>query len=194
MSHFDQEHLQRLRLDVTLHAIDKTRASINKGAGDSFSVSLPRPMWDISAVLDAKVPSTIVCRSAGEAEGELLTWLLRIVRAERLACRQGRVVGWTQDQITRRPLSDSEVAEYKAQLKYIAERDRLAEQLAEALQRQKAQLATQAGVDHLSEMYGLASAKTVTPVAMKADPAHEETATVGATRRPSATRKGARHE
>lgn len=193
MSHFDQGHLQRLRLDVKLHAIDTSRAKIDRGVGDSFTVHLPRPMWDIAAVLDMKLPSTIVCRSAGEAEGELLAWLLRIVRAERQVCRTGRVVGWTGDQIARRPLSDAEISEYKEQLKYIAERDRISAQLSEALDAQKRRASVQQGVDHLTEQYGLHH--TSKPVdaganALKAAPAVEST--TGAGRRAPVTRRGAK--
>lgn len=192
MTHSTHEHLQQLRLDVKLHSLDNSRAKIERGTGDVFAVHLPRPVWNISSVTDEKVPPIVECRSAPEAEGTLLSWLLKLTRAERLACRQGRVVGWTMDQIAHRPLSDEEVRVYRAKLQYLKDRDRLAEQLAEALQRQKSQLATQAGVDHLAKQYGLASAKVVTPpVAMKADPAHEETAT-GAVRRATVTRKGAK--
>ncbi|CAM3304657.1 hypothetical protein [Pseudomonas plecoglossicida] len=197
MSHYTFEHLQQLRLDAKLHSLDTSRAKIERGTGDVFAVHLPRPMWSISSVTDEKVPSIVECRSAPEAEGTLLSWLLKLTRAERLACRTGRVIGWSPDQITRRPLTDTEISAYRAELQHLKVRDRLAEQLAEALQRQKAQLATQAGVDHLTEQYGLrhnAKPADAGVNALKADPIHEEPATFGATRRPSAARKGARHE
>lgn len=90
MTHSTHEHLQQLRLDAKLHSLDTRRAKIERGTGDVFAVHLPGPVWNISSVTDEKGPSIVECRSAPEAEGTLLSWLLKLTRAERLACRQGK--------------------------------------------------------------------------------------------------------
>jgi len=187
---YDPEHIQQLRLDAKLNAIDTKRAKITQGAGDSFVVELPRPLWDVTAVLDTEVPSTVQCVSAQQAEGELLTWLLRLTRAERLQCRRGRVYGWSADQLARRPLSDAEVAEYKATIKHRADVQRMQAQLSKALEQQQKRTATEAGIANLTERYGLSEKpKPTVPTAHKADPA---TAPIYAGRQVPSTRKGAK--
>lgn len=187
---YDPEHIQQLRLDAKLNAIDTKRAKITQGTGDSFVVELPRPLWDVTAVLDTKVPSTVQCVSAQQAEGELLTWLLRLTRAERLQCRRGRVYGWSADQLARRPLSDTEVAEYKAMIKHRADVQRMQAQLSEALEQQQQRTATEAGIANLTERYGLEPPKPAAPKStVKGDPS---TAPIYPGRQVPSTRKGAK--
>ena len=186
---YGPEHLQQLRLDAKLNAIDTSRAKIIQGSGDSFIVELPRPLWDITAVLDCKVPPSVECISAHQAEGELLTWLLRLTRAERLQCRRGRVYGWSADQLARRPLSDAEVTEYKAVLKYRDDVASMQAQLSEALVAQQKRTAAEAGIANLTERYGLTEKpKPTVPNAHKTDPA----APIYSGRQVPSTRKGAK--
>lgn len=189
MAFFDSEHLNQLRADAKFNHIDTSRARIERGANDTFMVLLDASQVDITSVLGVSAPRTILCLSAGEAEGELLTQCLRVQRAERLKVRQGRTFGWSTDQIVRRPLTDDELADYKAEVQHQATRARLVEQLNEALAEQRQQAADKAAVDGLVERYGLTDKpKPTVPTAHKADPATEH---LYATRQvPS--RKGAR--
>jgi hypothetical protein len=190
MTHYDQNHLAQLRTDAKISAIDLSRAKIRQSAGGGYSVALPRPLFEVDAVFGDKIPSEVTCTCASEAEGELLTWMLRIERAERKQCRIGRVVGWSPDQINRRPLTAAEVADYKALIKHRADVERLQDQLAEALQSQKQRNATQAGVANLVERYGLEpKAAVATPAVANVEPADVP---LYANRQAPSIRKGAK--
>ncbi|GHS82662.1 hypothetical protein PAGU2196_34960 [Pseudomonas sp. PAGU 2196] len=191
MAFYSREHLEQLRNDATFNQVDTARARIERTANDAFMVILDDPLVDITTVLGIAAPRAILCTSITEAEGELLVQCLRIQRAERQKVRQGRVFGWSPEQVCRRPLTDEELSTYRAEVKHRAETARLIQQLNEALEGQKRDAATQAGIDHLTERYGLVQAKPTVPNAntVKADPS---AAPIYAGRHAPTARKGAR--
>ena len=173
MAFYDHNHLEQLRNDAQFNMIDLTRAKLERSADDAFLVCLGEPLVDITSVLGSTAPRAILCTYAAQAEGELLTQCLKVQRAERQKVRQGRTFGWSAEQICRRPLTDEELSTYRAEVKHRAETARLIQQLNEALEDQKRDAATQAGIDHLTERYGLVQqAKPTVPNAntIKADP------------------------
>lgn len=190
MAFYDQNHLEQLHADAKLNSIDLSRAKIERSANDAFLVLLDAPKVDVVTVLGHAAPRSILCSYAAQAEGELLTQCLRIQRAERLKVRQGRVYGWTTEQICRRPLTDEELTAYRAEVKHRVETAKLVEQLNEALEQQKRDAAKQAGIDRLAEHYGLQPVVATVPndSIVKADPAAEPMYA----RRQTRARKGAK--
>ncbi|MEJ5903936.1 hypothetical protein V7V80_04495 [Pseudomonas kermanshahensis] len=191
MAFYSREHLVQLENDARLNQIDLTRAKVERTANDAFMVMLDDPKVDVTTVLGCAAPRSILCLSAAEAQGELLVQCLRVQRAERQKVRQGRVYGWSAEQVCRRPLTDEELSAYRADAEHRATTAKLVEQLNEALAAQKAQAATQADIDHLTERYGLVQAKPTVPNAntVKADPS---AAPIYAGRHAPTARKGAR--
>jgi hypothetical protein len=170
--YYDPEHLRQLRQDAVLSNIDLTRARIEQGANDTFLVLLAAPLVDITSVLGCTAPRTTLCLSAAEAEGTLLVQSLKVQRAERQRVRLGRTHGMSTEQINRRPLTDDELARFRADAKHASDRARLVEALDQAVAEQKRQTVIQAEIDGLAERYGLEPAKATVPNAstVKADP------------------------
>ncbi|MNF75127.1 hypothetical protein D3C84_571830 [compost metagenome] len=84
----------------------------------------------------------------------MLTWLKRIQVAERRRLRAG-ICGWSSVQINRTPLTDAELAEYKARLKHNADVARLQAQLTEVLETTAKDARVKAAHDDLQSRYGL---------------------------------------
>lgn len=187
---FDHERLNQLRGDASHNQIDLTRGRIEQGANGTFLVLLDPPKVDVTTVLGTKAALTFVCTCASQAEGTLLLESLRLQRAERLRIRQGRKFGWSSDQIARRPIEPGEVEAFLEEQRYRVERAKLVEQLNEALEEQRRQAVAQAGIDRLSERYGLQPVMTTVPndSIVKADPAAEPMYA----RRQTRARKGAK--
>ncbi|MCY1554378.1 hypothetical protein D9M68_909470 [compost metagenome] len=95
-----------------------------------------------------------------EAEGELITGLLKRQRAERQKVRLGRVAGWDSCAICRTPLGAQELAEYRAELAHKEEMVRLQKELSDALQAKAARAKTEGAVSDLAARYGLTTTKT----------------------------------
>ncbi|MNF53911.1 hypothetical protein D3C84_353180 [compost metagenome] len=89
----------------------------------------------------------------------MLTWMLAITRAERQGVRTGRVYGLDPQQINHMPLTDAELAEYKAEISHAARVKKLVADLAAATQAATAKAAAAKGAAHLTSLYGLATAK-----------------------------------
>lgn len=157
--HIDQERLRQLRIECELHGVDYSRAKIEATATGGYVVRLPKPLVDLGETLT--VPSSVEARNATYAEGELLDWMLRITRAERQRVRTGRVYGLDSQQIARTPLSDTELAEYRAEISHAARVKKLVADLAAATQAATAKAAAVKGAADLVERYGLATTKPV---------------------------------
>ncbi|MNQ94238.1 hypothetical protein D3C85_1097460 [compost metagenome] len=100
----------------------------------------------------------------------MLGWMLKITRAERQRVRTGRVYGLDSMQISRVPLSDLELSEYKAEIAHAARIKKLVADLAAATQAATAKADAAKGAANLTERYGLAVAKPA-QVDTKADAA-----------------------
>ncbi|MCE7761074.1 hypothetical protein GQL56_00340 [Pseudomonas putida] len=159
---FDRNHILQLRNDATLAAIDFGRARIEAGHDGGFVVQLDRPKVDITRLLDGEVPSRIEARSASEAEGKMLQALIAVQRAERRMVRCG-IIGWTPEQICRRPLEAAELADYIAKIEHRTKVERLQRELAQAIARRARAEEEQNAADELAEKYGLSAAKQSVP-------------------------------
>lgn len=155
---FNEAERENLRQEARINSIDFSRARICAAKDGGYVVKFDAPLFDLGTVL-TDVPSEIDARTGAIAEGEMLTGLLRIQRAERLKVRTGRVFGWSQDQLNRRPLSADEIAEYKASVAHAAEVKRLTRELAQVVESNAATAKANAGADELKELYGLAPSK-----------------------------------
>jgi hypothetical protein len=130
---FDSERIQYLRNEAAIYRLDLERAQMQPAGDGSYTVHLNAPLFDLAPLLE-NVPRTVHARSAAAAEGEMLTWLMNIQRAERQKVRFGTRCGWSSDQINRRPLSDEEIAVHKDRIKRAAEMAKLQQELIELLE------------------------------------------------------------
>ncbi|CAH0646791.1 MULTISPECIES: hypothetical protein [Pseudomonas] len=151
---FDRAQLLQLRNDATLAAVDFKRARI-EAAADGFVVHIDAPKVDISRLVPTPPPTRIETRSAVQAEGEMLRALLIIQRAERQTVRGG-IVGWSAEQIARRPLEPNELADYLARISHAKKVQELQGQLAEAISRRARAEQEDAAAAELNARYGLA--------------------------------------
>ncbi|WP_458736937.1 hypothetical protein [Pseudomonas chlororaphis] len=156
---FDAQELRNLRQEAEINHIDFSRAKIRAAKDGGYVVVFDNPLFDLGAVL-ADPPSEVDARTAAIAEGELLAGLMKIQRAERYRLRTGRTFGWSQDQISRRPLSADEVAEYKAAIAHAADVKRLQRELTAVLEANAKDASANAGADELKARYGLAPSKS----------------------------------
>lgn len=149
----DQERLHQLRNECELHGVDYSRASIAPTKNGGYTVRLPVPLINLGEILT--VPSSVEAPNATYAEGEMLSWMLKITRAERQRVRTGRVYGLDPQQFNHMPLTDAELAEYKAQISHAARVKKLVDDLAAATQAATAKAAAAKGAAHLAQRYGL---------------------------------------
>ncbi|MBP2083517.1 MULTISPECIES: hypothetical protein [Pseudomonas] len=158
---FDRAQLLQLRNDATLAAVDFKRARI-EAAADGFVVHIDAPKVDISRLVPTAPPSRVETRSATAAEGEMLRALLTIQRAERQTVRGG-IVGWTPEQIARRPLEPNELLNFQEKTAHAKKVAQLQEQLAEAIARRARAEEEQRAADELAEKYGFATSQPAKP-------------------------------
>lgn len=159
----DIEHLNRLRRDADLHNVDFSRAKTSADTeGHGFLVSFDRPIVHLGPMAEGVPVGTVRARSAEGAEVTLLDGLIRLHVAERRRIRIGNVCGWDSIRINRCPLSDEEIAAYKARIGHAHKVAQLQAELAEALEAQSKREDAQRGADALAQRYGLAAA-TVQP-------------------------------
>jgi hypothetical protein len=153
---FDLKQLEQLRHEAKLNNIDFARGHIRESQGGGYTVTFDKPLFDCSPVLaHDDVPTERDARTAGNAEGELLSGLLLIQRAERQKLRIGRCFGLSGDQISRRPLTAAEVDEYLADLAHRKQVSKLQKELAQVLESNAASAANTTGADSLKDRYGL---------------------------------------
>ncbi|MNF99753.1 hypothetical protein D3C84_826670 [compost metagenome] len=170
--HIDQERIRQLRAECELHGVDYSRARIEATKSGGYIVRLPTPVVVLGEILT--VPASVEAPNAVYAEGTMLDWMLRITRAERQKVRTGRVYGLDSMQVSRTPLTDAELAEYKAEISHAARIKKLVADLSAATQAASAKAAAAKGAAHLVEHYGLAKAKPV-----QADPKTDATVPTG---------------
>ncbi|CAD5377438.1 conserved hypothetical protein [Pseudomonas sp. OF001] len=146
------DELEQARREVALCNIDTTRGRIEP-AGAGYIVVLDAPVVDIAAHIEGDIPRRITCRTAWQAEVQMLTWLKRIQQAERKQVRMGR---WHDGvtELVKRPLDQSEVADYLAELAHRKQVDKLRDELAEALARRADRRAQEQAEQALIERYG----------------------------------------
>ncbi|VVO32194.1 hypothetical protein [Pseudomonas fluorescens] len=166
---FNEAEREHLRQECRINSIDFSRARICAARDGGYVVKFDPPLVELGTVL-TDVPSEIDARTGAIAEGEMLTWLMKIQRSERIRIRAGRVFGWSQDQLNRRPLTQDEIAEYKASLAHAAEVKRLTKELEAAVKSSAESAKAQAGADELRERYGLAASKPAKKPEAKAVP------------------------
>jgi hypothetical protein len=155
---FDAGELRNLRHEAELNHVDFSRAKIREAAGGGYTVVFAAPLFDLGDVL-TDPPKEITARTAAIAEGELLTGLIKIQRAERIRLRTGRSFGLSNDQLTRRALTAAEVDDYVADLAHKKEVAKLQRELTAVLETNAAASAASAGADELKDRYGLAQNK-----------------------------------
>lgn len=153
---FDSAELRNLRREAEFNHVDFSRAHIRQARPTGYVVVLDKPLFDLGTVL-TDVPSEIDARTAAIAEGEMLTWLIKTQRAERVRLRSGRVFGWSNDQIARRALSADEISEYLASIAHKKQVAELQKQLASVLENNAIAATTAAGADELKDRYGLSA-------------------------------------
>ncbi|KGK24276.1 hypothetical protein [Pseudomonas plecoglossicida] len=177
--------LDVLRRDAEAHNLDVSRVRIVPDEG-SYLVAFPQPVVALGPWGEHVPTGTVRCRTAAQAEETMLRGMIRLTVAERQRIRVGHVVGWDSCRINRCPLSDDEIAAYKARLGHATTVARLQSELAEALAAQATRESTQRGTADLSERYGLA----VAPVQSTEHP----TLSGKPAKRPRASRKEVNHE
>ena len=157
---FDVQHLDRLRQDCEFHQVDYNRMKISADPeGPGFLVTFARPIVPLGDQLGENVPSgTVGYRSAENAEIAALDGLLKLTVAERRRVRYGAVCGMGGDQIARTPLTDQEIAAFKARVNPNAKIAQLQAELAEALAEQAARERSANSAAELAQRYGLAAA------------------------------------
>ena len=181
---YDINHLDRLRTDAGLHNVDFSRADlIADPDGHGYIIKFAAPVVPLGPLADTILDRTVHARSAESAEVALLDGLVKLHRAERQRVRLGTVCGWSSDQINRTPLSDSELASYRARANHASKVAQLQAELAEALEQQADREKCARGAAVLSERYGLAAAHVPT-----------ETPSAAISGRPSKAKRASRQE
>jgi len=153
---FDGQRIRQLREDADLHCIDTSRGRIEASGSGTFYVHLDKPLFDISGMLRA-VPTRVEARHAAAAEGELLTWLVAIQRAERRTARMGSH-GMSSVDIARKPLSAEEISQFKARTSGTKQIEALRLELVAAIERKAKVAAAKAAAAQLNERYGTTAA------------------------------------
>jgi hypothetical protein len=160
---FDSERILQLREDAALHNVDTTRGRIVATDSGTFYVHLNKPLVDISFFVPA-VPTRVEAKHSAAAEGELLTWLVTIQRAERRTIRAG-TAGMAPEQIARTPLTQDEIDRYIARRKGADQIEKLRDGLGKAIAaKAKAKAAKQAAAE-LTQRYGLNAEPTAATAA-----------------------------
>lgn len=176
---FDGGELRNLRRDAEFNNIDFTRAKIREAKGGGYTVIFDAPLFDLGSVL-ANPPTEVHARTAAIAEGELLSGLMKIQRAERIRLRTGRCYGLSNDQLTRRALTSAEVDEYVADVVHRKQVAKLQRELVKVLEANAAASEANAGADDLKDRYGLSGRKPA-----KKPEAHPALGSARLERRPS---------
>lgn len=147
-----RDELEVLRDEITLCNLDVSRGRIVP-AGGGYVVVLDAPVVDIAAHIEGEIPRRITCRTAWQAEVQMLGWLKRIQQAERKQVRMGR---WHDGvtELVKRPLDPSEVADYLAEKAHRRQVDKLRDELAEALARKADRRAQEQAAQALIDRYG----------------------------------------
>ncbi|MEE9944940.1 hypothetical protein [Pseudomonas sp. 43(2021)] len=180
----DLNQLDRLRTDAGLHNVDFSRAAlVAESNGHGYIIKFDPPVVPLGPLAETILDRTVHARSAQGAEAVLLDGLIKLHRAERQRVRLGTVCGWSSDQIARTPLSETELATYRARTSHAGEVARLQAQLAEALEQQADREKCARGAAVLSERYGLAAAHAPT-----------ETPSAAISGRPSKAKRASRQE
>lgn len=156
---YDIQHLDRLRQDCEFHQVDYSRAKlIADPEGGGYLVTHGQPIVPLGQ-LGENVPSgTVGYRSAESAEAALLDGLLKLIVAERRRVRYGAVCGMGGDQIARTPLTEQEIAAFKARTNPSTKIAALQRELAEALAEQAARERSANAAEQLAAKYGPAAA------------------------------------
>jgi hypothetical protein len=141
----DQNDVHTWRKNCAANHIDTSRAKMQavsaqdnaslaaKGMAGaefySYKVIFDKPLFPINAFLE-HVPAVEYVFDVYHAEKAMLMGLWQIQRAERLTCRQGRVVGWATADVVQKPLTADEISEYEHTRKHRAKMAELAAELA----------------------------------------------------------------
>ena len=154
---YDSEHLRALRTEAERHAIDFSRARLEPDANGGYVIHFTPPLVSLDETF--KAPAAIESRTAGQAEGEMLSWLLKIQIAERQRVRTGRVYGRDSSWVNRTPLSTDELSEYKADLSHQAKLSQLQAELAAVIETAALRAKADGSAAELRERYGMTTAK-----------------------------------
>ncbi|MNC10044.1 hypothetical protein D3C75_576790 [compost metagenome] len=155
---FDGQRIRQLREDADLHCIDTSRGRIEASGSGTFYVHLDKSLFDISGMLRA-VPTRVEAPHAAAAEGEYLSWLVNIQRAERRTVRMG-TCGMSPVDIARTPLSAEEISRFKARTSGAKEIEALRLELVAAIQRKAKVAAAKQSAADLNDRYGTTAAAT----------------------------------
>jgi hypothetical protein len=161
---FDGQRIRQLRREAELHNVDYSRGQIVATEGGAFRVKLNAPLFDVSMALPA-VPTVVEAKHAAIAEGEYLSWLVKIQRAERRTVRMG-TCGMSSVDIARTPLTQDEIDRYTNRRNGANEIEKLRIQLSNAIVAKARAKAAKQSAAQLNERYGLAATTTC---AMPAD-------------------------
>lgn len=157
------DELEQARREIDLCQIDTTRGSITQdGAG--FIVHFAAPLVDIGNHFESEVPSSIRCRTAHDAELQLLRWLRRIQQAERKQVRSGRWFGGLTEMV-KRPLDPGEVQSYRAEVDHRRQVEKLRTELAQALAAKQDRREQAAAAAELKQRYGSPNLPPITGTA-----------------------------
>ena len=181
---YDIDHLNRLRADADLHNVSTDRVKLTTDKDGVYIIRFPAPLVPLGPWGEGVPDQVITARSAESCEIRMLDGLIKLSVAERRAARVGHVIGWSGDQINRRPLTEEEIAAYKARINPAQKIEKLQKELTEALARQAARAAAAQGAADLTARYGL----TVTAPVQTSKP----TGTVSG--RPSKAKRASRQE
>ena len=155
-SSFDGGRIRQLREDAALHHVDYSRGQIVATESGAFWVKLSAPLVDVSVFLPA-VPTSIEAKHSAAAEGELLTWLVRIQVAERRVVRMG-TCGRSPEQVNRQPLTQDEIDRYLSRRKEANQITKLRIELGDAIAAKERAKAAQADAETLNKRYGITPA------------------------------------
>jgi hypothetical protein len=151
----DQRQLNRLRQDFELHNCDRGRAKISADPDGTYTINFDRAVVQLGPMPEGVPIGTVRAHSAEGAEVAYLDGLIRLHRAERQRVRLGVVCGWDSSRINRCPLSDDEIAAYKARIGHAAKVAQLQAELSEALAAQAVRADAERGADQLAQRYGV---------------------------------------
>lgn len=159
---FDEQHLRQLRKDCEVHNIDFSRGRIVPD-GDGYKVVLSAPLFELGNLMPTGFERVVHCSNARHAEGELLTGLRGLQRAERMKLRLGRVVGRDNAWICHTPLAQEEVDTYLAEQIHRRAVEKLQGELQDLLQRNKEAKARNDGAQALNARYGTGQVQKASP-------------------------------
>ena len=153
---FDGQRIRQLREAAALHHVDYSRGQVVATESGAFRVKLSVPLVDVSVFLPA-VPTIIEAKHSAAAEGELLSWLVRIQVAERRVIRTG-TSGMSPDQVNRQPLTQDEIDRYLSRRKEANQITKLRIELGDAIAAKARAKAAKADAETLNKRYGITPA------------------------------------